>query len=111
MSDFSTPPTRKQVEEAIQRIREHAVDPEQQIDCDGDTIAIKDLPSPTLRQLAGIGHGPLTGRMVHQHPYKAEGDNWPWMPDKCLIAGQQLTWLWLDGGESLTCPGCGIDGT
>jgi len=110
---FGAPLTLEVVEEAIRRIRMHAVDADRVVMYFGKPTAIKDIPGPISRAGMGYGHF-LTRRRsetVHPHPFHKDGHDWPWTPETCRVAGWPKGWLWINGGQNLVCPGCGLDGT
>jgi hypothetical protein len=77
--------------------------PDQLVEIDGATMAIKDIPDPVLRQLFGLGH------FRDNRPIVA-GD-WSYTPETCIYTGPDDAGQWIAEGTVLVCPGCGLDGT
>lgn len=132
---FATPPTPEQVQARIQLIlANHKIDVEAEISYNGVATKLKDLPSELRRAEFGYGHFCADRRQCHPYPYPAHEcidcvvpesgvdkeawmphpdhiHSWPYTPTTCLVASNGLNWLWLNGGQNLVCPGCGIEGT
>lgn len=81
-----------------------ATDPDQLVEVNGVTMAIKDIPDPSLRHLLGLGHFP-NGRP------RIAGD-WPYTPETCIYTDDSDNRNeWIENGTVLVCTGCGSDGT
>lgn len=87
------------------------VDPQDNVQYDGQDYHLEDLPTAHLRAMHGYGHF----RPFHS-PVIARPDNkpWPYTPNMCLVAGGALgqtpLGVWIDD-QHLVCPGCGLDCT
>lgn len=79
------------------------VDPLEQVEYNGVWMAIQDVPNPTIRQLLGLGH-PRDNRPIVP-------GNWPYTPETCIYTDMVEGNEWIDGGKTLVCTGCGLDGT
>lgn len=83
------------------------IDADRVVRYNGEPMSIKDIPSAQVRALYGLGHLPEAGRDVIPNP---TGDPWPYEPENCPQAGEGAG-VWINGGQHLVCPGCGLDGT
>ncbi|MFE0472408.1 hypothetical protein ACFW2V_12410 [Streptomyces sp. NPDC058947] len=83
------------------------IDPNEIVEFNGQLVAIKDIPSAQIRALYGLGHLPEPGREVIPNP---TGEAWPYRPEDCPRAAE-MTGTWINDGQYLVCPGCGMDGT
>lgn len=82
-------------------------DPDEMVEYNFQRMAIKDIPSQGVRAMLGYGHVRMPGDQVTPNP---SGEPWPYTPDHCLRA-DEIRWLWINNGQNLVCPGCGLDGT
>lgn len=80
------------------------VDPDEVIEYNFKPTKIRDLPQDA-RAGMGMGHFPEHIRAYETHP----GD-WPYTPEECLNAISTVG-VWINDGQNLVCPGCGLDGT
>ena len=71
---------------------------------DGKEIRIKDLPDRQDRIDCGLGHHPYLIARHKVHP------GFKHRPIECPHA-DELTGVWINDGNNLVCPGCGLDGT
>ena len=79
------------------------VNPDQLVEVNGETMAIKDIPDPVLQHLFGLGH------FRDNRPIVA-GD-WPFTPETCIYTDPGEGNEWINDGTVLVCTGCGLDGT
>lgn len=77
--------------------------PDELVDYNGVLMSIKDVPDPAIRHLMGPGHF-RDGRPV------VPGD-WPYTPETCIYTDPREGTKWINGGQTLVCTGCGLDGT
>lgn len=89
--------------------RRQAIDPREQVNYNGERMAIEEVPSLQARWMMGYGHDPADVRQRTHHP-RGEGQNWAYTPSTCLVASQGSIGVWIDDSH-LTCPGCGLDFT
>lgn len=87
------------------------IDPDEEIYYEGERMKIKDILSPSYRALFGYGHNPWDIEAGTIHALDNKGKPFPYTPQTCLVAGNPFHWQWINGGQNLVCPGCGIDGT
>jgi hypothetical protein len=81
------------------------IDPERTIEFDGKEMAIKDVPDAYTREMLGYGHSSFDVQNRTRWPEIGEYE-----PGKCLRA-DELKGIWINKGENLACPGCGLDFT
>lgn len=67
----------------------------------GERMRIRDVPSKTIREMLGFGHSGWETREVHP--------GYPVHPSECAYGS--MRWEWINDGENLVCPRCGLDGT
>lgn len=67
----------------------------------GEQMMIKDVPDETIREQLGYGHPGWRSREVHPG-YEVH-------PGECTYG--HLQWTWINDGQNLVCPRCGLDGT
>jgi len=79
------------------------IDPDEIVEFNGQSMAIKDVPDKHIRAMLGYGHG-YTGRPV------VEGE-WAYTPDTCLLTGPTEGTKWINDNQTLVCTGCGLDVT
>jgi hypothetical protein len=79
------------------------VDPDQQVEINGEKMKIKDIPDPDLQHLFGLGHFRDIRPIV--------AGTWPHTPETCLLTDPLEGNQWINGGTVLVCTGCGLDGT
>lgn len=91
-------------------------DPDLIIEFCGELTKLKDIPDRFVRNAMGLGHPPQDCERREQHAAPVttdEGDeleSWPHSPEDCLCAGDQRG-VWINDGQNLVCPGCGLDFT
>jgi hypothetical protein len=83
------------------------INPNEIVEYNFQRVAIKEIPSSEARAMLGYGHLPVLGREVIANP---SGEPWPYLPENCLRA-DEAQWTWINDGQNLVCPGCGVDGT
>ena len=83
------------------------IDPNAVVTYNFEPMSIKDIPSVSARAMLGYGHLVFPGDSVIPHP---SGEPWPYTPETCLRTDEKR-WTWINDGQSLVCPGCGLDGT
>jgi hypothetical protein len=79
------------------------VNPDEQVEYNGVLMAIKDVPNLAVRQLLGVGH--------YRDGRPLVPGNWPFTPETCIYTEPGDAFVWINDGETLVCPGCGVDGT
>ena len=82
------------------------VDPDEIVEFNGMPTAIKNLPV-VHRVLCGMGHDMW---LIQREKREVIPGNWPYIPEDCLRAGETKR-VWINDGQDLVCPGCGIDCT
>lgn len=70
----------------------------------GEELAIKDLPEH-IRPMYGYGHG--SWDIAHRERHEGIGI---YDPAHCIRADETMG-TWINHGQNLVCPGCGLDYT
>jgi hypothetical protein len=70
----------------------------------GEEMPIKDLPE-NIRPMYGYGHYSWDVKNRERHPGIGIYE-----PDECIRADEGLG-TWINYGQNLVCPGCGLDYT
>lgn len=93
------------------------IDPEQLVNYNGQEMKLKNVPDREARFVWGLGHDG-----VHFSRLKPEArippssmepplEKWPYEIEWCPFNAPEDNFVWIQNGQILVCPGCGLDGT
>lgn len=81
------------------------INPDDLVTYNGEEIKVKDVPDRYARSaIFGYGHMPI-------EKWRKVFPGYPHSPDTCTQHNNGTDWDWINDGQNLVCPGCGLEGT
>jgi hypothetical protein len=81
------------------------MNPDEIVEISGHRMMIRDVPDRFTRNMLGYGHSTYDSKERECHPGIGL-----YTPDTCVRA-DEIIGVWINFGQNLVCPGCGLDFT